>query len=82
MTLYAWKITAPGRPDHEEVSDLERLQAVLDASGLPGSSPSAPIVERTRSMQHEGQGYYKANLPLDQRWTLMWIELGRGNRFR
>jgi hypothetical protein len=76
MALYAWKITAPGRPDHEQIGTLHDLEIYLNASKLSGASPSKPLIERARSMQFEGQGYYKAALHEEQRWSLLWIELG------
>ncbi len=45
--LYAWKLTAPGRPDHEQNSTLDEIDAFLKKTGLPGSLPSKPIIERT-----------------------------------
>ena len=79
MSCYAWKVSAPGRPDFEGIGTLSDLEAYLDASGLPGTSPSRPIIERTLRMQHEGQGYYKEPTHADDRWSLLWIELaGRG----
>jgi hypothetical protein len=77
--LYAWKLTAPGRPDHEQISTLEEIEAFLETSALPGSLPSKTIIERTRLMQHEGQGYYKSNTGLDEQWTLLWVMLSGGN---
>lgn len=77
MPLYAWKITAPARPPHENIGTLDELEGYLDASGLPGASPAKPIVERTRLMQSAGQGYYKE--PTNgEGWSLLWVELGTG----
>lgn len=50
----------PPKPSYEKIGTLDELDADFDASGLPGTNhPSKPIIERTRLMQHEGQGYYK-----------------------
>ena len=77
MSLYAWKVVAPSRPPHENIGTLVELEAYLDASGLPGASPAKPIVERTRLMQSEGQGYYKE--PTNgEGWSLLWVELRSG----
>jgi hypothetical protein len=76
--LYAWKVQATSRPDHEQIGTLQELETFLDSSGLPGAAPSRPIIERTRSMQHEGQGYYKANGRSEEQWTLLWVMLNPG----
>ncbi|MGV1872525.1 hypothetical protein [Agrobacterium rosae] len=73
-SLYAWKMMVPRRPSYENIGTLDELEAYLDASGLPGTNPSKPIIERTRLMQHEGQGYYKE--PTNgEGWSLLWVEL-------
>lgn len=79
MSLYAWKVMAPAGPPHEKIGTLDALEAYLDASGLPSASPAKPIVERTRMMQSEGQGYYKE--PTNgEGWSLLWVELRTGDR--
>ncbi|SFB60833.1 hypothetical protein SAMN03159496_05723 [Rhizobium sp. NFR07] len=75
MSYYAWKVSAPGRPDIEGFGTLGDLEAYLNASGLEGASPSRPIIEHTLRMQHEGQSYYKQPTPSQERWSLLWIEL-------
>lgn len=73
-SLYAWKITAPARSPHEKIGTLEELETYLNASGLPGANPSKTIIERTRLMQSDGQGYYKE--PTNgEGWSLLWVEL-------
>lgn len=73
MSLYAWKVMAPARPPHEKIGTLDELEAYLETSGLPGASPAKLIVERTRLMQVEGQGYYKE--PTNgEGWSLLWVE--------
>jgi hypothetical protein len=74
MRLYAWKLMVPQRPPHEKIDTLDELEAFLDASGLPGTNPSRPIIERRRLMQHEGQGYRKEP-PNGEGWSLLWVEL-------
>jgi hypothetical protein len=79
MSLYAWKIVAPARPPHEKIGTLDELEAYLNASGLPGASPANTIIERTRLMQLEGQGYYKE--PTNgEGWSLLWVELRAGGQ--
>lgn len=59
------------------------LQTYLDGSGLPGACPSQPIIERTRLMQHEGQGYYRSPASMEECWTLVWVMLGgQTDRYR
>lgn len=73
-SLYAWKLMVPRRPSYEKIGTLDELEAYLDASGLAGTNPSKPIIERTRLMQHQGQGYYKE--PTNgEGWSLLWVEL-------
>jgi hypothetical protein len=74
--LYAWKISAPGRPDTEKIGSLAELESFLDSSGLPGASPSREIIARTLLMQLDGQGYYKSCADPDERWTLLWVQIG------
>jgi hypothetical protein len=76
MSLYAWKITALGKPDVEEITSLAQLEAYLDASDLPGARPARPIIERTQVMQSDGQGVFKHRTD-DEQWTLLWIALGQ-----
>ena len=76
INLYAWKISAPGRPDTEKIGSLAELESFLDSSGLPGASPSKEIIARTQLMQSEGQGYYKSSADPDERWTLLWVQIG------
>lgn len=72
MSLYAWKVVIPARPPHENIGTLNEVEACLDASGLPGASTAKLIVERTRLMQSEGQGYYKE--PTNgEGWSLLWV---------
>lgn len=79
MSLYAWKIVAPARRPHEKIGTLDELEADLNASDLPGASPANPIIERTRLMQVEGQGYYKE--PTDREgWPLLRVELRAGGQ--
>lgn len=79
MSLYAWKIVAPARPPHEKIGTLDELEAYLNASGLPDASPANPIIERTRLMQLEGQGYYKesTNGKADPCYGLNSVPVGR-----
>lgn len=68
---------APARPPHEKIGTLDELEAYLDASGLQGTSPAKPIVERTRLMQSEGWGHYKE--PTNgESWSLLWVEFRAG----
>lgn len=61
MSIYAWRVSAPGRPDAEKIGSLAELESYLDWSGLPGASPSKEIIARTLLMQSEGQGFYKSS---------------------
>ncbi len=60
---------------------LDEREAYLNASGLPDAQPSKPIIERTRLMQSDGQGYYK-DPTNGEGWCLLWIELRAGGRLK
>jgi hypothetical protein len=76
MALYAWKISAPQRPDAEKIGSLAELELYLDASDLRGASPSKDIIARTLLMQTDGQGFYKSSADPEDRWTLLWVQIG------
>jgi hypothetical protein len=78
MTLYAWKISSLDETHAESVSTLEEIEAYLRASGLPMDRAPEDIIASTKLRQFEGQGVYKARTPAGYQWTLLWIELGRG----
>jgi hypothetical protein len=78
MTLYAWKISSQNETHAESVSTLEELEAYLRASGLPMDRAPDEIIASTKLRQFEGQGVYKARTSAGDQWTLLWIELGRG----
>lgn len=76
MERYAWKLQCPARPDLEGISTLEELTTILAEADLPGDVAPKEIVRRTKIMQHEGQGVWKSRAQPEERWTLLWIELG------
>ena len=73
---YAWKIQCPGRDDLEGISTLDELVLRLSEADLPGTVAASEIVRRTKLLQHEGQGVWKSRDQPEDRWTLLWIELG------
>jgi len=75
MAIFAWKVSASGRPDAEKIGSLAELESYLDGSDLTWASPSKEIIARTLLMQSEGQGFYKSSADLKDRWTLLWGQI-------
>jgi hypothetical protein len=75
LTMYAWKITAPGQPGIERISTLDDLERFMDGVGLSGGSPPREIIDRTLIMEYEGQGFYRNDFGGSE-WMLTWIKLG------
>jgi hypothetical protein len=67
----------PGPRRSRGISTLEQLVARLSEIDLPGDVAPSEIVRRTKEMQLEGQGVWRSQARPEDRWTLLWVELGR-----
>jgi hypothetical protein len=73
LTLYDWKITAPGQPGIERISTLDDLERFMGGLGLSGGRP--PSIDLTLIMEHKSQGFCRNDVGGSQ-WMLSWIKLG------